>query len=92
MAQLEMEMRAGAPTRAAGDADALPAHEALARADEGLREMGVQRRVAVAQINEDQVAIAFVAGEIARLHHPAGGRRRTVSDRRIPMSRPGCQR
>ncbi len=60
--QLEMQVRARAPARAARDGDRHPGLDFLPSSDTCARKVRIERRVAAAGVDLDHVAVALVAG------------------------------
>ena len=75
VAQLEVQMRPRAPAGAAGDRDPLAARDVLAHAHSRGGQVGVERRVPIAGIHLDELAVALVAARLADAGDESGRRR-----------------
>ena len=87
-----MKVRAGTGAGAAGLTDRLSDGQPLAWNDVRAREVRVEDGVAAAFVDRDYVAVSLVAGEPAGAVTVPLAAARTSSDRRIPISIPGCIR
>src|SRR3954471_378216 len=71
LAQLEVEVRAGARAGAAGLADRVAGRDPLPRDHLRDRQVRVEERVAAADVDRDDVPVALVAGQPAGRRHRA---------------------
>src|SRR5688500_15607083 len=69
---LEMEVRARAAAGAAGEAEPLPLPHALSPPHADVREVGVEHCVRPGQVEQDDLAVAVVAGDVPRPLDHAG--------------------